>query len=392
MKIGLVLSEPPKYSETFFNYKIKGLIQAGHEVTVFSGSRTKEFFFFKHVNSFPVSEKSLKQLVSFLYVMFTTFIRFPKKVYKLISLEKEDGVSFTNALKVVYLNAHILPYKLDWLHFGFTAMTLKRENIAKAIGAKMSISFRGYDINIYPLKNPNAYNKLWNKVDKVHTISDYLHKKALRLGLSAATKFQKITPAIDLSLFKVKNSPGSIKMPLRILTVGRLSWIKNYETAISAMNLLKSKGIEFTYIIAGTGKDLERLRFAVHQHKLEDRIFFLGQINHEEITEKMKESDIYLQTSYEEGFCVSVLEAQATGLLCIVSDAEGLKENVLDEKTGWIIPKRNPEAIADKIMEIINLSPDIRREIAVNARKRVEENFRIEDQEEKFKKFFQECI
>lgn len=393
MKIGLVLPEPPKYSETFFNYKIRGLIKAGHEVIVFSGSRTTEIFFFKHVNSFPVYEKtSLKQLVSFLFVIVAAFIRFPNKVYKLISLEKKDGASYPDALKVVYINAHIFPYELDWLHFGFATMTIKRENIAKTIGAKMSISFRGYDINVYPLKNPTAYSKLWKKVDKVHTISDYLYRKALRLGLRGDIKLQKITPAIDLSLFKVKNCLGCIQVPLRILTIGRLSWIKDYESAISAMNLLKSKGIEFTYNIVGTGVELERLRFAVYQYKLDDRVFFLGQINHEEITKMMQESDIYLQTSYEEGFCVSVLEAQATGLLCIVSDAEGLKENIVNGKTGWIVPKRNPEAFANKIVDVINLPADARREMAINARKRVEDNFRIEDQAIEFKKFFEECV
>ena len=48
----------------------------------------------------------------------------------------------------------------------------------------------------------------------------------------------------------------------------------------------------------------------------------------------MKNSDVYIQSSVQEGFGNAVLEAQASGLCCIVSDAEGLSENVLNEKTG----------------------------------------------------------
>ncbi|MEZ4824310.1 MAG: glycosyltransferase family 4 protein [Ignavibacteria bacterium] len=102
----------------------------------------------------------------------------------------------------------------------------------------------------------------------------------------------------------------------------------------------------------------------------------------------MENADIYLQTSMQEGFCGSVLEAQAKGLLCVVSDADGLKENVIDEKTGWISERRNPSAFADKIEMIINMPEEKRKEIALNARKRIEADFNLEDQRDRFIKFF----
>ena len=104
----------------------------------------------------------------------------------------------------------------------------------------------------------------------------------------------------------------------------------------------------------------------------------------------MNESDIYIQPSYQEGFCVSVLEAQATGLLCIVSDADGLKENVVDGETGWIAPKRDPEGFAEKVTEVINMSFEKRKETALKARQRVEKEFSLEDQKKKFIEFFKD--
>lgn len=390
-RIGLVLPNTPQYSETFFNYKIKGLQRSGFDVVVFSGKRSKEKYFFKHYGAYPVyNGKPVKQFVQLVYILLITFVRSPNKVKNLFSSERKDGNSFTESLKTVYINAHIIPHTLDWLHFGFATMSLKRENVAKSIGAKMGVSFRGYDINIFPLKNENCYVKLWKNVDKIHTISDYLHGKALKLGLSKEINFAKITPAIDITLFKLKDNLGKIKNPLTILTVGRLNWIKNYETAISAMKILKDRRINFIYNIIGDGIDMERLKFAVHQTGLSDRVFFLGKMDQNMIIEEMYKSDIYLQPSLQEGFCVSTLEAQATGLLCIVSNADGLRENVIDSHTGWIVSKRDPEAFAGKIEEVLALTDDKRKIIAMNARQRVEKEFKIDDQIRKFKEFFDE--
>ena len=61
---------------------------------------------------------------------------------------------------------------------------------------------------------------------------------------------------------------------------------------------------------------------------------------HDDIVKFYKKADIYIQYSIEEGFCNAVLEAQSMGVLTIVSDASGLIENVVDGKTGWVVPKR----------------------------------------------------
>jgi colanic acid/amylovoran biosynthesis glycosyltransferase len=390
MRIGLVLPDVPKYSETFFNNKIRKLTESGFEVLVFAGKRNSGKHFFKNYAPYPVHGNKLKQSFSFIYVILKSLLTAPGRTFRLFSKERKDGKSFSESVKSIYLNAHILPFKLDWLHFGYATMSLKRENLAGVMGAKMGVSFRGFDINVYPLKNPGCYDKLWKNVDKVHSISDYLYKKALKLGLSDKTGFEKITPAIDINMFKLKSDSGTINSPLRILTVGRLSWIKNFETAISVIKILKDRGVNVTYDIAGAGTELERLKFAVYQNGLEKFVKFHGQVSQDKIKELMNNSDIYLQPSYQEGFCVSVIEAQATGLLCVVSDADGLKENVIDGVTGWIAPKRKPEKFAEKIEDILKLTDAERKEIALNARKRVEKEFDIEIQKEKFVKFYKD--
>ncbi len=391
MKIGLVLPDLPQYSETFFNYKIKGLIANGHEVVVFTTRNENPVSVLPYKVRFapPVRKgnpvlQGFQTAVTLLKVLITSY----SSSARLFGFERADGKSIAGALKSLYLNSHIISERVDRLHFGFATSALQRENAARAVGARMSVSFRGFDINVYPLKHQGCYELLWKRTDKVHTISDYLRTKAVKLGLPESKPFAKITPAIDISKFSLKSDSGRFHDPVRILTVGRLNWIKDYETAISALGILKTKGVNFTYEIIGEGKEMERLKFAAYQTGIWDSVKFSGKVSHEEIAKRMQESDIYLQTSMQEGFCVSVLEAQAAGLICIVSNADGLKENVVDNVTGFLAERRNPGDFADRISDVISMSESERQQIAQAARMRVEEEFSIERQNQLFNEFF----
>jgi colanic acid/amylovoran biosynthesis glycosyltransferase len=387
--IGIVLPEVPGYSETFFYSKIQGLQEQGHEVILFANTNPGTFTLCKVVEAKKVNTGNFLLLSIKLTVnIISLFFKAPGVVLKFIKLEKADGTPFKHIFEKIYINAHILPQKLTWLHFGFATMALKRENVASAIKAKMAVSFRGYDISIYPAKNPGCYDKLWRKVDKIHTISDDLYKEALKLGLSEKLPMQKITPAIKVEKFLNNKKFKGFNAPLQLITVGRLNWKKGLEYAITALGLLHKRGINFNYNIIGTGIEQERLVFAAHQLGINGKINFLGKKTHDEVVTYMSDSDIYLQPSIQEGFCNAVLEAQASGLFCVVTDAEGLAENVLNGKTGWVVPKRNPKAMADKIEELINKEPQELLKVQQQAVERVKNEFNIQKQNLEFKKFY----
>ena len=90
----------------------------------------------------------------------------------------------------------------------------------------------------------------------------------------------------------------------------------------------------------------------------------------------------------EEGFCNAVLEAQAMGLLCFVSDAEGLSENVLNNETGFVVPKRYPDLLSNKIIEVINFDLSSMEKIKINALERVKNEFNLEKQKQAFNFFY----
>lgn len=160
-----------------------------------------------------------------------------KTLRRYIRMEREEGTSTTELFKKIYLNSQLLKSKADWLHFGFATMAIGSETVTKAIGAKMAVSFRGFDIAVYPVKNPGCYERLWRYVDQVHTLSDYLVKEAKRQELPDTVAVRKIPPAVNVDEFNTTMNISNSK-PI-FITIGRLHWMKNYPNILEALALLK---------------------------------------------------------------------------------------------------------------------------------------------------------
>lgn len=386
IRIGIVLPSVPAYSETFFRSKIDGLLRNGFEVILFVKNPKGADNFICPVKVHPrLSTNAFIRTVQTIMLFAKLLLTVPKQSFRLVKLTRKYNYSLFQAIRAAVIGAAILPERLDWLHFGFAATALEREFVGKAIGSKVAVSFRGYDINQVPLNDANLYTLLWPHVDKVHSISRYLLEKAHDLGLPEKTPFSIITPAIDVQRFSPKPQPKKVNA---ILLVSRLHWIKGIEQVLEALAVLKALGFSFHANIAGEGEELERLLFARYQLGLTEEVSFLGRKSADEIIDLMQSHEVFIQYSHQEGFCNASLEAQASGMLCVVSDADGLTENVMDGQTGWVVPKRNPKALAKKLQEVFLLSNAEKDSIRKQARNRIVDEFDLKTQEKKFVDFY----
>lgn len=385
MKIGIVLPSVPGYSETFFTSKIKGLQANGFEVVLFVNNIAAKTSLNCTIIASPKFSKSnlQKSFISLFYLLKVFIINY-KNVQKLYNLDKKDGLDFKQRIKSILINSHLLTQQLDWLHFGFGTMVIGRENVAEAIDAKMAVSFRGFDYYVYPTKNEDCYSTLFSKNVKYHVLSDGMKKGLINQGVFQEA-ITKITPAINAKLF---TNQVLIKKDANFITVARLHWIKGLDYTLEALAILHKKGIDFKYTIIGDGTEKERLQFLVHQLDLNDKVIFLGKLDHLEVRNQLASFTYYLQYSIQEGFCNAVLEAQAMGLVTIVSDAEGLSENVMNNETGFVVPKRKPELLASKILEVMALEQNEKETIVNRAKERIKTNFTIENQINQFIDFY----
>ncbi|WP_178988993.1 glycosyltransferase family 4 protein [Winogradskyella schleiferi] len=391
MKIGLVLSSTPGYSETFFTSKIKGLLENGFSVVLITQTAQTDFELCPVVKAPKNYKNSFFQVISVALVFLKLLFHF-RALSRYIKLEQQEHTSVGRIFKKIYLNSHLLSQKVDWLHFGFTTQALESELIAKAIGAKMAVSFRGFDINVYPVKHHNCYDLVWKHVNKVHSISNGLLQKAYGLGLSENISYSIITPAVNVLKLNKRRNFKTDSNKFQIFTVARLNWIKGLDLALDAMKILKEEGLDFEYHIIGSGTptEIERYTFQIHQNKIQNQVFFHGKLSHKSTLKKLSSADIYLQPSIQEGFCNAVLEAQAMGLLCVVTNAGALKENIIHDKTGWVVPKRHPRLLAKKIIEVVQLPTEKKEQFRLQAINRVQADFNIKKQQDAFAQFYRD--
>jgi glycosyltransferase involved in cell wall biosynthesis len=122
----------------------------------------------------------------------------------------------------------------------------------------------------------------------------------------------------------------------------------------------------------GIRAELEALAGALN---ISRRIQFLGE--YADISRLLIAADFGLLTSREEGFSNVILEGMAAGVPMIVTDVGGNAEAVIHNETGFVVPPRNPKAIADAIVTLAR-DPEQRKRLGAAGRKRVEQEFSID--------------
>jgi colanic acid/amylovoran biosynthesis glycosyltransferase len=322
-------------------------------------------------------------------VLIHVFLKNPKAVLRFAAWR---GVPCgLHKFKLFYRDAMLMALNPDILHFEFGALAADRVYLKEILRCRIVVSFRGYDLNYAGLDRPDYYREVWEKADALHLLGEDLWKRAQERGCPSGKKHMLIPPAISLGHFKPRprlhKAAGTPERPLKILSVGRLVWKKGYEYGLEAVKLLKEQGIRCDYEIAGGGDFLEGIAFARHQLGLDDTVKLAGSKTPAEIEALMQDADVFLHPAVSEGFSNAVIEAQAMQLPVVCTDADGLPENVADGKTGFVVPRRDPKALAEKI-RLLCKDPELRKEFGLQGRKRVETLFKIEDQIEAFERLY----
>ncbi|MGQ0844496.1 MAG: glycosyltransferase [Sporichthyaceae bacterium] len=122
-------------------------------------------------------------------------------------------------------------------------------------------------------------------------------------------------------------------------------------------------------VIVGGGPKLDAYRELAASLKLGDAVRFTGKIPHADVPGTLAALDVFVVPSVldSESFGVAAVEAQACGLPVVVSDCGGLPEVVLDGRTGFVVPRRDPDALAARLRDLA-VDPALRARLGVAAR------------------------
>jgi len=405
MKIVLIVPVFPQESETFIVNKFTGLIRKGINVYILCNKTNDEIWnnFTELKNNLHYKKRVIKNWPTnpkyyfFIFILPAIFhcLKYNPKGF-LNFFKRTKHLKLLDKFRLFYLNAKLISLKPNLIHYEFGTLMIGNEEISKIIGSHSLVSFRGYDLNFSGLGKKDYYKKVWQNANVVHVLGEDLWKRAKMRGCPTNKPHIKIPPAIDGDYFKpsykkIDQEPNCLSKKINILSVGRLEWKKGYEFAIQSIRILKNYGVGIEYQIIGSGSYYKSLAFITHQLSLESDVKFLGSKKPDEVKQYMEWADIFLHAAVSEGFCNAVLEAQAMQLPVVTSDADGLGENIQDGVTGFLVPRRDPQMMAEKLF-ILAKKPELRQQMGLAGRKRVETNFKIEDQINSFAKLYKDLV
>ncbi|MEI6149418.1 MAG: glycosyltransferase family 4 protein [bacterium] len=139
-----------------------------------------------------------------------------------------------------------------------------------------------------------------------------------------------------------------------LVYVGRVKKYKGIEIGIRALKLLRDKYPTLECLVVGKGDYLEPLRRMTGQLGLAGHVTFRGYVSESEKILILQKSRLLLQTSPKEGWGLSVVEANACGTPVVASDSPGLRESVVDGRTGFLVPHGDVPALAQRIDQLLS--------------------------------------
>jgi glycosyltransferase involved in cell wall biosynthesis/GT2 family glycosyltransferase len=171
------------------------------------------------------------------------------------------------------------------------------------------------------------------------------------------------------------------RLPL-ILFAGRLCPQKQPEILGRVALELRDRGADFQLLVAGDGENKPWLEGFVKEHRLGDRVRFLGSVPSHRIRRLMQTADIFFLPSLWEGIALSIYEAMAVGMAVVGADVGGQRELVAPG-CGILIkrPKDNRNLEARRYVEALEpllASPEACAQLGLRARERILANFTLD--------------
>jgi len=392
MRIAFLVGQFPALSETFILNQITGLIDRGHEVDIFASGKRNDPKVQPDVEKYGLLSRTyyrhmptnkVWRVIKAIGLIVVNFYKNPLAILKSLNIFKYGK----KALSLELLYAAILfldkgPYDIIHCHFGPNgnlAVLLKEIGV---ITGKVVTTFHGYDMSRYVRTQGNeVYNFLFEKGDLFLPISERWKEELIKMGCNE----QKILVhrmGVDTDKFKFsqrKSHEGNI----RLLTVARLVEKKGVEYGIRAVARVLRENPNIEYSIVGDGPLRNELETLIEKLGVGSQVKLLGWQEQDKIAELMDKADILLAPSVtskdgdQEGIPVVIMEALAKGLPVLSTWHSGIPELVQDGKSGFLVPERDVDALAERLEYLIE-HPEIWPEMGRAGRKFVEEHYNID--------------
>ena len=360
-------------SETFVLNQITGLLERGHEVDIYTQNlhgwdkihpdvsryRLWERTYALH----KVPENHLWRILKGLWLVIIHCFKAPRLIARSLNVFTYGQQAMN--LWLLYTAASLLQrpqaHSYDIIHCQFGTQSYRGMAFKQLLSPKpkLLIMFRGFDISHYVQQNgPNVYTRPFQHADYCLANCEFFRQRVIDLGWPAE-KIAVHFSGLDVSKFSLRLRHLNPDSPIHIATIGRLVEKKGIEYAIRAVANVAKHHPNLRYSIIGDGPLRDELTAVIQELHAESYIHLLGWKNETEIIQLLDQCHLFIAPSItasdgNQDAPINVLkEAMAMGLPVISTHHGGIPELVEDGISGYLVPERDAEALADRLNTLL---------------------------------------
>lgn len=196
--------------------------------------------------------------------------------------------------------------------------------------------------------------------DKVIAVSSAVLAQGIRMPFSSKKFiliYNGLTPPEFLSREAARRATSSLSKTnikegeFQIGTIAELTKNKGLVYLVGAYKILKDSGINFYGFIIGGGEDRIMLERLIAKYDLQHTVYLLGFVP--DASKYLKAFDVFALSSITEALAYVLIEAGFAGLPVVTTNVGGLPEIVENRKSGYLVPSKNPETLAEAIKKLL---------------------------------------
>jgi glycosyltransferase involved in cell wall biosynthesis len=196
----------------------------------------------------------------------------------------------------------------------------------------------------------------YSQVDHFIAVSAAVRRRLEADGIPA-TRISVVHEGVDVE--RIERLPGgnvhaAFFLPTHspvVGTVGSLTPRKNHHDLIEAAAFVVREVPDARFVILGEGELRETLEQQIHRKHLERHVM-LGGFRADAMA-MIKDFDVFALSSTQEGLCTSLIDAMAASKPAVATEVGGVPEVLLDGKTGFLVAPHDPQAMAERIVQLL---------------------------------------
>ena len=286
------------------------------------------------------------------------------------------------------ISKYVRDHQIELIHAHFADIGCAHIPLIKALKIPFFVSFYGWDYERLPFTKPvykKYYQELFNIADQIICEGENGKNTLVKMGCPP----EKLTVnhlgvAVSQIPFKVKTKKEN---QLSIIQIASFMQKKGHIYTVAAFKKALTSAPNMQLCLVGVAQENEikdKLIEAIKNTPLEKNIVIIPGIDYNQIHDFLSDYDVFIQPSCysdlmdcEGGAPIAILDAQSIGMPIISTNHCDIPEEVVDKKTGILVPEKTIDELSEAILTFYRMHPSEYKTYSQNARKHVVENYEI---------------